>query len=167
MKLLKFRAFYAFVLLLAFAATARPADRDIYPAPEQARADIAAALKTARAQHKHVLLDFGGNWCGDCQVLNIYFHNQQNLPILNANYVLVDVNIGQMDANVDLAEKYGIPLHKGVPALAVLSSNGKLLYSQKGGEFEAMRSMQPSSVTQFLLQWRPQRAGCSVAQVNC
>lgn len=172
MKLVKFRAFYlrglyGLALLLVFAAAARPADRDIYPAPERARADIAAALKTARAQHKRVLLDFGGNWCGDCQVLNIYFHNQQNEPILNANYVLVDVNVGHMDANVDLAERYGVPLHKGVPALAVLSSSGKLLYSQKGGEFEAMRRMQPSSVTQFLMQWRPPHAGCSVARVNC
>lgn len=164
MKSLKF---FPVVLLLAFAAIARPADRTIYPAPEQAQADIAAALKTAAATHKHVLLDFGGNWCGDCQVLDIYFHDQQNLPILKANFVLVDVNIGMMDANVELAQKYGVPIKKGVPALAVLSSTGQLLYSQKGGEFEAMRRMQSSAVTQFLVQWRPQRAGCSVAMVNC
>lgn len=157
----------AFFLLLLFAATARPADRTIYPAPQQAQADIAAALKTAAATHKRVLLDFGGNWCGDCQVLDIYFHDANNLPILKANFVLVDVNIGMMDANVSLAEKYGIPLKKGVPALAVLSSTGKLLYSQKGGEFEAMRRMQSSAVTQFLVQWRPQRAGCSVTMLNC
>ena len=139
----------------------------IYPPPAQANADIAAALKTAAATHKRVLLDFGGNWCGDCQVLDIYFHDPQNLPILNANFVLVHVNVGTYDANLDLAEKYDIPLKKGVPALAVLSSTGKLLYSQKGGEFEAMRSMQSSAVTQFLVQWRPQRPGCSVTMVNC
>ena len=44
-----------------------------------------------------------------------------------------------MDANLDLAGKYGVPLKKGVPALAVLSEHGALLYSQKNGEFEAMR----------------------------
>lgn len=165
MKTLKFLA--AALLLALAAGAARPADRAIYPPPEQARADIAVALKTAAAAHKRVLLDFGGNWCGDCQVLNIYFHNQQNLPILNANFVLVDVNIGRMDANLDLAQKYGIPLKKGVPALAVLSGAGKLLYSQKDGEFEAMRRMQSSSVTQFLVEWRPQRPGCSVTMVNC
>jgi len=164
------RTFRFAAIALVFAlgvCVARSAGRDIYPAPEQAKADIAKALHKASAEHKRVLLDFGGNWCGDCQVLNIYFHNAQNEPILDKNFVLVDINIGKFDANVDLAKKYDIPLEKGVPALAVLSSSGKLLYSQKGGEFEAMRSMQSSSVTQFLVEWRPQRPGCSVMKSDC
>lgn len=156
----------AAILVLA-AAPASPAGHDIYPPPAQARADLAAALKEAAQTHRRVLLDFGGNWCGDCQVLNIYFHDPDNLPILEKNYVLVDINVGYMDANVDLAEKYGIPLHKGVPALAVLDEHGRLLYSQKDGEFEAMRRMQSSAVTSFLAQWRPQRPGCSVMMLNC
>jgi thioredoxin 1 len=164
MKRARFLALASFVL---FALAARPAGNDIYPSPERARADIAAALRTAAAEHKRVILDFGGNWCGDCQVLDIYFHNRQNLPILNANFVLVHVNVGHFDANVDLAEKYAIPLRKGVPALAVLSAGGRLLYSQKSGEFEAMGSMQPSSVTDFLLRWRPQRPGCPVTAISC
>jgi thioredoxin 1 len=155
------------VLLGIAAGTARPADRTIYPDPAQAQADLDAALKTAAATHKRVLLDFGGNWCGDCQVLDIYFHNQQNQPILESNFVLVDINIGHMDANQALAERYGVPLAKGVPALAVLSDHGKLLYSQKQGEFEAMRRMESSSVTEFLVQWRAPKAGCSAVMVNC
>jgi thioredoxin 1 len=148
--------FFAFAALLALSAvTASSADRDIYPDPSQARADLAAALKTASATHRRVLIDFGGNWCGDCQVLDIYMHDSKNQPLVDANYVVVHVNVGHIDANLDLAEKYGVPLKKGVPALAVLSGHGALLYSQKNGEFEAMRRMQSSSLTDFLLQWRP------------
>ena len=121
----------------------------------QAKADVAAALKTAAAEHKRILLDFGGDWCGDCQVLDIYFHDTANHPILEANFVLVHVNIGHMDANVDIAEKYGVPLHKGVPALAVLDEHGALLFSQKTGEFEDMRHLESSALTKFLLQWKP------------
>ena len=154
-------------ILALSAATAGAAGHTIYPAPSQARAALAAALKTAAATHRRVLLDFGGNWCPDCQVLDLYFHDATNRPILAANFVLVDINIGEMDANLDLAAQYGIPLHEGVPALAVLSEHGKLLYSQKNGEFEAMRRMQSSSVTQFLQQWRPKRPGCSIVKVNC
>ena len=147
---------FIMIALLALATVnARAATREIYPAPEQARADLAAALKTAAAGHKRILLDFGGNWCGDCQALDIYFHNATNAPILEANFVVVHVNVGKIDANLDLAKQYGIPLEKGVPALAVLSENGKLLYSQKSGEFEAMRRMQSSAVTDFLKQWKP------------
>jgi thioredoxin 1 len=157
----------AATILLSLASLANAADRDIYPMPQQAKPDLAQALRTAKAQHKRVLLDFGGNWCPDCHVLDIYLHNQQNKPILDANFVLVHVNVGRYDANLDLAQKYQIPLNKGVPAVAVLGEDGKLLYSQKGGEFEAMRSMQSSSVTQFLVQWRPQHSGCSVTAVSC
>lgn len=149
------------------AGSAVASTRDIYPDPSQAKADIAQAMKTAAASHKRVILDFGGNWCGDCHVLDIYFHNPENLPILEANYVLVHVNVGQYDANLDLAQRYGVPLAKGVPALVVLSENGKVLYSQKSGEFEKMRSMQANAVTSFLVQWKPTRPGCSLMMVTC
>jgi thiol:disulfide interchange protein len=154
-------------LLAAGAVHARPADRDIYPAPEDAKANLAAGLKSAAASHKRVILDFGGNWCGDCKVLDIYFHDANNLPILESNYVLIHINIGRMDENVDIAERYQVPLKKGVPALAVLDEHGKLLYSQKAGEFEAMRRMQSSAVTEFLTQWRPSKPGCSAVRLDC
>jgi thiol:disulfide interchange protein len=154
-------------LLTLNVATARSAGREIYPDPSQAKTDLAAALKTAAQTHKRILLDFGGNWCGDCQVLDIYFHNQQNLPLLESNFVLVHINIGHMDENQDIAGEYQIPLEKGVPAIAVLSEKGKLLYSQRGGEFEAMRRMDPASVTSFLVQWKPSKEGCSAVMVNC
>jgi len=167
-KLLVSAAAVALAAVLALSACqARSASRDIYPDPAQAKADIAAALKTAAATHKRILLDFGGNWCGDCLVLDLYFHDPANRPILEANFVLVHVNIGHMDANLDIAEKYQIPLRRGVPALAVLSEKGTLLYSQKGGEFEAMRNMESSAVTSFLVQWKPVREGCSAVMVNC
>ena len=159
---------FAFAALLALgAAAARSANREIYPDPAQAKTDLAAAFKTAAETHKRVLIDFGGNWCGDCQVLDIYFHNAENLPLLEKNYVLVHVNIGHMDENQDIAAQYQVPLDRGVPALAVLNERGKLLYSQKAGEFEAMRRMESSSVTSFLVQWKPAKEGCSAVMVNC
>ena len=166
--LLKTAKFILFTLLLALgAASASSAGREVYPDPAQAKVDLAAALKTAAATHKRVLLDFGGNWCGDCQVLDIYFHNSENLPIVESNFVLVHINIGQYDANLDIAQKYKIPLERGVPALAVLSDRGALLYSQQTGEFAPMRRMESTSVTSFLVQWKPVKPGCSAVMVNC
>lgn len=164
MKYLKLIAAAALVLATLPGSSAT---RQIYPSPSRAQADIAAALKTATATHKRVLLDFGGDWCGDCQVLDIYFHDAKNLPILDANFVLVHVNIGYKDANLDLAKRYSIPVDSGVPALAVLSETGKLLYSQKNREFISMSRMDSSSVTQFLVQWKPVHKGCSVMAVSC
>ena len=148
-------------------ATTPTVNKALYPDPAQATADLAAAFKTAAATHKRILVDFGGNWCGDCQVLDIYLHAPANQAILEQNFVLVDVNIGHMDANQDIAARYAVPLEKGVPAMAVLSEKGELLYSQRGGEFESMRRMDPAAVTSFLVQWEPQQANCATAKVNC
>jgi thioredoxin 1 len=144
------------LLAVGAAQPARPGAPDIYPPPEQASADLTAALKAAAAQHRRVILDFGGNWCTDCHVLDIYMHDSANQRILDAGFVVVHINIGEKeDRNLDLAGRYEIPLNKGVPALAILDSQGKLLYSQKAGEFEAMRHMASSSVTEFLTRWKP------------
>lgn len=131
--------------------------RHIYDEGADAHAEVRAAIAQAEREHKRVILDFGGNWCGDCQVLDIYFHQQPNADLLAQNYVLVDIDIGRMDKNVDVAQRYNVPLQKGVPALAVLDSNGRLLYSQTNGEFEKMRHMDPGSVTAFLQQWKAAR----------
>jgi thioredoxin 1 len=131
-----------------------PGQAALYPDIAQAKQDIAAALAQAGKENKRVLLDFGGNWCGDCQVLNIYVRAPANRALLDRNYVLVPVNVGHLDQNLDLATKYGVPLVKGVPALAVLDSKGELLYSQHNAEFESMGRVDPGAVTAFLLQWK-------------
>ncbi|HTC74087.1 MAG TPA: thioredoxin family protein [Edaphobacter sp.] len=128
--------------------------KHLYSAEADPKAEIASALKQATLEHKRVILDFGGDWCGDCQVLDIYFRQSPNLEILDKNFLLVHVDIGRFDKNLDIPEKYNIPLKKGVPALAVLDANGKLLYSQQAAEFGDMRYMYPTSVTDFLNRWK-------------
>jgi thiol:disulfide interchange protein len=126
----------------------------IYPDVAMAKTDIQAALVKARHEHKRVILDFGGDWCPDCQVLNIYFHQSPNKELLEKNYVLVDVNIGHEDANLDVAKRYGVPMPHGVPALVVVGGDGKVVYAQNK-EFSDMRNLQSSDLTTFLEAWKP------------
>src|SRR5579862_7444378 len=153
-----FAAALALLVPIALAGSRTPTQsfvaRDIYPSPEVAQAEIKTAIADATRLHKRIILDFGGNWCGDCRVLDKYFHQQPNAKLLKDNFILVDVNIGKFDRNQDIAKTYNVPLEKGVPALAVLDSDGKPLFSQKQGEFESMRRMAPSSVTDFLNHWK-------------
>lgn len=143
--------------LMLLACLMRPALADpLYPSPASARSDIESALKQAASSNKRVLVEFGGNWCGDCKVLEETFHKAENANLLASDFILVHVNVGDsgIDHNIDLAQTYGIPLRKGVPALAVLESDGKVVYSQKNGEFESMRRMDPKSVNEFLVRWK-------------
>ena len=107
-------------------------------------------MRAAR-EHKRIILDFGGNWCGDCQVLNIYSMQAPNAEILSKYFIVVHVDVGHMDHNVDVARKYQVPITRGVPALAVLSARGQLIYAEREKEFE---HTSPEALTAFLNRWK-------------
>ena len=146
---------FAFAALAACALAALAAE-PMYPPVDRAKGDVEAALKEASKTHRRVLVDFGGNWCTDCKVLDINMKKPENAALLAKHYVVVHVNIGDkgISDNFDVAERYGVPLRKGVPALAILEGDGRVVYAQKAGEFEDMRHMDPKSVNDFLARWR-------------
>ena len=127
----------------------------IYAPGIDAHAEIKQALQLAAKGHKRVLVVFGANWCYDCHVLDLAFHRPDVAGVLQQNYEVVHVDVGEGDKNQDLMTEYQVPMKRGIPAIAVLDSNGKLLYSQKGGEFEKARALSPEDVLQFLNKWKP------------
>lgn len=138
-----------------FLPVACPAAK-LYPDPARADADIAAAMSQAALEGKRVLVDFGGDWCTDCKVLDANMRRAENAAILAKRFVVVHVNVGEkgITENFSVARRFGIPLGKGVPALAVLDTKGGLVHAQKAGEFENMRAMDPVSVHDFLVHWQ-------------
>ena len=137
----------------------QPADmkKDIYPADADAHAELKEAENKAAKEHKRLLLVFGANWCFDCHVLDLAFQRPDLAPTLEANYEVVHVDLGPEEhKNADLVRQYEIPLDKGIPALAVAEADGKLVVSQKSGEFEDARGLTPEVLLEFLERWKPQ-----------
>lgn len=127
----------------------------IYAPGIDAGTEIKQAVALASKENKRILIVFGANWCYDCHVLDLAFHRPDVESVLRKSYVVVHVDVGEGDKNQDLMEHYQVPMKKGIPAIAVLDSNGKLLYSQKGGEFEKARALSPEDVLAFLNKWKP------------
>jgi hypothetical protein len=137
----------------------QPSDmkKEIYPVNADAHAEIKEAEEKAAGEHKRLLLVFGANWCFDCHVLDLAFQQPNLAPILEANYEVVHIDLGPDEhKNSDLVKTYEIPLDKGIPALAVADSDGKLVVSQKNGEFEDARGLTPDVLAEFLNKWKPQ-----------
>jgi thiol:disulfide interchange protein len=138
----------------------QPSDmiKNIYPADADARAELKEAEAKAAAGHKRVLLVFGANWCYDCHVLDLAFHRPDFASVM-AGYEVVHIDLGPDEKkNADLVQQFDVPLDKGIPALAVVESDGTLVVSQKNGEFEDARSMTPEAVLEFLNKWKPKVA---------
>lgn len=129
--------------------------KNIYPPDADAHAEIKESEAKAAKENKRVLLVFGANWCYDCHVLDLAFHRPDFADAV-AGYEVVHVDIGDDGKkNGDIAQEFDVPLNKGIPAVAVLDGSGKLLVSQKNGEFENARAMTPQALLEFLNHWKP------------
>jgi thiol:disulfide interchange protein len=131
----------------------------LYSATADARKEIHDALARATAEHKRVLLVFGANWCYDCHVLDHALHEGEAGKVVTEKFLLVHVDIGEGEKNPELVKDYKIPLDKGVPAVAILEADGKLLYHSGEGEFEAARRMLKKDLLIFLKRWSTKERG--------
>ncbi|MGF1431649.1 thioredoxin family protein [Kitasatospora sp. LaBMicrA B282] len=114
-----------------------------------------AALTAAAQGDREVLLDFGANWCPDCRALDQMFQSPQVAPLLKADYLVVPIDVGQFDHNVDLAGRYVDLSTSGIPALVVLQPDGTVRTATDDGSFSDARTMDPSQVSAFLTRWAP------------
>ena len=151
------RARYLLGLLLLRLLTglAVAAEKPLYDEKADAHQQVAAALDEASKGHKNIILIFGANWCPDCHALDDNMHKAELAALIEKNFVVVKIDVGRMDKNVDVARKYAVPVRRGIPALAVLDSKGKVLYAMDQGQFADARHMSYETIVSFFRQWKP------------
>ena len=145
----KTRALMALMALISSVMAPAVAADVPYNEAADAKADIRAALAAAQQAKVPVLVVFGANWCGDCRMLDTAFKTGASAPLMAKSFRIVKVDVGRFDRNVDIATGYGVPLKSGIPAVAVLAANGRLLYATAGGELADARKMGDTGVLDF------------------
>ena len=129
----------------------------LYDTAADGKEQITAALKTAKAEHKRVILKFGANWCGWCHKLSgLLKTNTELAQLVKDNYVLVLIDVDRKH-NADTVEKYGNPTQHGLPVLVVLDTDGTQLTTQDTGKLEDGPRHDPAKVKAFLETWRKAR----------
>jgi thioredoxin 1 len=154
MKILDARIMSIFFAPLVLATSLASAADAPYNESADAKADVKLALAQASKDKVPVLLVFGANWCGDCKVLDAAFKSGSAAPLISREFKVVKIDVGRFTKNVDIAEMYGVPLKKGIPAVAVVSANAnasqsKVLYVTKAGELADARSMGDKGIYEF------------------
>jgi thiol-disulfide isomerase/thioredoxin len=131
-----------------------------YPYDEAAgvkATDAAVAKARARAakDHKLLLVDLGGNWCGDCRVLAGTMQLPEMKDFLARHYQVVMVDVGRFDKNLQVPARYGIHDRlEGVPALLIVDpESGKLLDTGHVAALADARNMTPQALADWLAQW--------------
>lgn len=120
-----------------------------YDEGADAKREIRQALSEAAQARVPVLVVFGANWCGDCRMLDRAMKEGASAPLIARAFRVVKIDVGKYDRNLDIAESYGVPLKKGIPAVAILSSGSEVLYATRAGELADARRMGESGVYEF------------------
>ncbi len=134
------------LLFFISAAAAGAADKP-YSETANAKLDIRQAL--ASTTNAPVIVVFGANWCGDCIVLDTAMKHGASATLLAWDFKIVKVDVGHFDKNVDVAKSYGVPLEKGIPAVAIISPKNEVLYVTREGELANARKMGDDGIYQF------------------
>jgi thioredoxin 1 len=137
--------------LLIFFGTAHAAQGP-YDEAADAKAQIAASVAQAKGDHRPVLVVFGANWCPDCRALDLAMKNGRNAELIASEFRVVKVDVGRFDRNVEIADKYGVPLKKGIPAVAIVTAEDRAIYATKAGELADARGMSEDGLYRFFRQ---------------
>ncbi len=126
-----------------------------YDEAAAAMAAVDKAWARAKAQHKLLLLDLGGNWCLDCRILAGTVELPEVKAWVQRHYELVTVDVGRFDKNLDVPARYGLTARlKGVPSLLVVDpKTDHLINAGNTAALADARSMTPQGLADYLAQW--------------
>jgi thiol-disulfide isomerase/thioredoxin len=135
---------------------------DIYDRHADGEKLIADALVVAKRENKHVIAEFGANWCIWCRRMHSLLHsNEVVAPYFEKNFLLVMIDVDEVNGkthNETVINRYGDPTTNGIPGLVMLDADGKVLKVQTTEGFENGDVYNPEKVLEFLKEYAPRPA---------
>jgi len=125
-----------------------------YDTSANADSDVAAAFAKAKQDGKRVLIELGGNWCGDCIVLTNVMELPNVAPFVAAHYDVVRVDVGRFNRNLQIPARFGFTKRlEGVPMVLIADKNGKLLDRNDTFVFVDARHMTAQAIVDWLAKY--------------
>ena len=113
--------------------------------------EFKTVISEAKNDGKLVLLIFGSETCPDCRSLYKKMRINPLNQTINQNFIVMHVDIGNWDNNIDFTNQFGNPVGSGTPSIAILDSNSTIYYISKAGEFASARSSKTKTLNDWFL----------------
>ena len=129
-----------------------------YPYDEaaDANAQLNKALARAKAGKKLLLIKMGGNWCGDCRILQATMDLPEMKTFLGRHYEMVSIDVGRMDKNLQIPARFGVKDKlEGVPAILIVDpATGRQLVARADvAALADARHMTPQALANWLAKY--------------
>jgi thiol-disulfide isomerase/thioredoxin len=151
--IIKFNSIALF-LIMSFLTVSAQEVKKLYDPLLDGMKQIKEAVSSAKASGKHVLIQYGGNWCGWCIKFDGFSKADPEISkLITDNYISVKLNYSPENKN-DAANVYlGNPTRFGFPVFIILDGSGKVLHIQDSGLLEEGEGYSKKKVTGFLGNW--------------
>lgn len=126
----------------------------LYDPKADAHQEIKNAVEQAKKEHKHVLLQVGGNWCSWCTRFNNFVTTNDTLKnLMDKNYISLHVNFSPENKNETVLANLAFPQRFGFPVFVILDENGNRIHTQNSAYLEEAKGYSLPKVAEFFGQW--------------
>ena len=121
-----------------------------YDTEVDAAAAVSAARTQARAENKFLMVTFGANWCVDCRTLHHHLSSEPVAGYTRELFRFVNVDVGKLNQNRDVAESLGVSLSRGIPVAVFFDRDGALIGTTNEGQLETARYYSSTQILKFV-----------------
>lgn len=149
-------ALIIFLVLLSSTILKAQEPKKLYDPSLDGMKQIKEAVNKASAQGKHVLIQYGGNWCKWCRAFDAFCKADSSISsIIAVNYVPVKLNYDPTNKNDEANIYLGNPARFGFPVFIIVDGKGKVIHIQDSSLLEDGPGYNKEKVTGFFSQWTP------------
>jgi thiol:disulfide interchange protein len=127
-----------------------PADFTPYKEVRVSHSMVDTTLRRARSEHKILMVEFGANWCEDCRALARDLDRGGTGNYFQTHFVILKVDVGQFDKNLDIAKSLDVDVDRGIPTAAFFATDGSRIGATNKGELEPASKYGSKQIMAFL-----------------
>lgn len=128
--------------------------KKIYDPSLDGMKQIEEAVTAAKTSGRHVLVQYGGNWCPWCIKFDGFSKSDPEISrIISENYIPVKLNYSPENKNESSNVYLGNPVRFGFPVFIILDAKGKVIHIQDSGLLESGEGYDQKKVAGFLGKW--------------
>lgn len=129
-------------------------EKKLYDPSLDGMKQIKEAISKANTTGKHVLIQYGGNWCPWCIKFNAFCKADAGITkVIEDNYVVVELNYSKENKNDESNIFLGNPTRFGFPVFVIIDGKGKIIHIQDSGLLESGQGYDQKKVFGFMSNW--------------
>ena len=154
MKTIKYKASMV-LIFLSLAANLFSQDKvKLYDPALDGMKQIKEAVSKAKSQGKHVLIQYGGNWCSWCIKFDAFCKADTSImKVINTSFIPVKLNYSPENKNEASNAYLENPMRFGFPVFIIVDGNGKVLHIQDSALLEEGKGYNQLKVLGFFKNW--------------